>query len=257
MVKFLRQGSTAIALAVVLVSAAPALAATCQNVTFPDSVKAGNAELLLNGLGLRKATMFNVKVYVAGLYLPQKSSDAGQILAANRPWRLELRFVRDVGVSDIRNALEAHDAPTAMRIAHSIKGASANLGANPLAEAAAKAESAIDSNTDVDAALVSLSALLDLTVASIRSALPSDSVGAPASNGDPSTVVASLSRLKKLLAADDGEASDFLLELRPALANILTPAELDSLSTHVGNFAYSDALQSLTSIASRLSLNLD
>ena len=104
MVKFLRQGSAAIALAVVLVSAAPALAATCQNVTFPDSVKAGNAELLLNGLGLRKATMFNVKVYVAGLYLPQKSSDAGQILAANRPWRLELRFVRDVGVSDIRNA---------------------------------------------------------------------------------------------------------------------------------------------------------
>ncbi|HUK09596.1 MAG TPA: chalcone isomerase family protein [Stellaceae bacterium] len=104
MVKFLRQGSAAIALAVVLVSAVPALAATCQNVTFPDSVKAGNAELLLNGLGLRKATMFNVKVYVAGLYLPQKSSDAGQILAANRPWRLELRFVRDVGVSGIRNA---------------------------------------------------------------------------------------------------------------------------------------------------------
>jgi len=104
MVKLLRLGSAAIALAVVLVSAAPALAATCQNVTFPDSVKAGNAELLLNGLGLRKATMFNVKVYVAGLYLPQKSSDAGQILAANRPWRLELRFVRDVGVSDIRNA---------------------------------------------------------------------------------------------------------------------------------------------------------
>ena len=169
-------------------------------------------------------------------------------------------------VSDIRNALEVHDAPTAMRIAHSIKGAGANLGANPLSDAAAKAEAAIDTNTGVDAALASLSALLDLTVASIRSALPNELAGAPgtgsapgmsSTNGDPAAVLAPLTRLKQLLANDDGEASDFLLELRPTLSRILTPAELDSLSTHVGNFAYSDALQSLAAIASRLSLNLE
>jgi two-component system sensor histidine kinase/response regulator len=162
-------------------------------------------------------------------------------------------------VSDIRNALEAHDTPTAMRIAHSIKGAAANLGANPLSEAAAKAEAAIDTNTDADTALASLSRLLDLTVASIRSALPAEPTPAASavSNGNPSTVVDPLSRLKKLLAADDGEAADLLLELRPALAGVLTQAELDSLSNHVGNFAYSDALQSLATIASRLSLNLE
>ncbi|HVM74476.1 MAG TPA: response regulator, partial [Candidatus Saccharimonadales bacterium] len=165
---------------------------------------------------------------------------------------------QSAAVADIRNALEANDAPTAMRVAHSIKGAAANLGANPLAEAAAKAEAAIDSNTDVDAALASLSALLELTVASIRSALPAEPTPiAAASNGDPSSVVAPLSRLKKLLAADDGEASDLLLELRPTLAAVLTPAEIESLSSHVGNFAYADALQSLTAIASRLSLNLE
>jgi Chalcone isomerase-like len=91
-------------LAALLASADPALAATCGGVTFPDSVKVGSADLVLNGLGVRKATMFNVRVYMAGLYLPQKSSDAAQILGANQPWRLELRFVRDVGASDIRNA---------------------------------------------------------------------------------------------------------------------------------------------------------
>ena len=175
---------------------------------------------------------------------------------------------QSAAVSDIRNALTAHDAPTAMRITHSIKGAAANLGANPLAEAAAKAESAIDSNSGVETALASLSALLDLTVASIHSAFPKVLAGAPgaasatgdsaaSTNGDPTAVATPLSRLKKLLASDDGEASDLLLELRPTLASVLTSAELDSLSTHVGNFAYSDALQSLATIASRLSLNLD
>jgi len=161
-------------------------------------------------------------------------------------------------VSDIRNALAAHDVPTAMRIAHSIKGAAANLGANPLSEAAAKAEASIDSRGDVDSSLASLSALLELTISSIRSALPAEPPPTiSAANGDPATVVAPLSRLKHLLAADDGEACDFLLELRPTLAAVLTSAELDSLSAHVGNFAYSDALQSLAAIASRLSLNLD
>jgi len=161
-------------------------------------------------------------------------------------------------ISDIRNALAVSDSPTAQRFAHSLKGAAANLGANSLAEAAAKAESAIDSNSDVDSALASLSAILGLTVAAIHAALPAEPVpSSPSANGDPQTVIAPLSRLKKLLAADDGDASDVLLELRPTLAGVLTPAELDSLSAHVGNFAYSDALQSLNNIASRLSLNLE
>jgi len=37
----------------------------------------------------------------------------------------------------------------------------------------------------------------------------------------------------------------------------LTPAELDGLVVQVGNFAYADALQSLSTIASRLSLTLE
>jgi two-component system sensor histidine kinase/response regulator len=172
-------------------------------------------------------------------------------------------------VSDIRNALAANDSGTAQRLAHSLKGAAANLGANPLADAAAKTETAVDSNAGVDSALSSLSAILDLTTAAIRAALPKSLAGsaggacapggvpAAQANGDPQSLRAPLARLKKLLQSDDGEAFDVLLELRPSLANVLTPAELDSLSTQVGNFAYADALQSLSAIASRLSLNLE
>ena len=85
---------------------APGSAATCREVQFPDSVKVGSGDLVLNGLGIRKATLLRIKVYVAGLYLPRKSSDAAAILDANMRWQLVLRFVRDVGASDIRDAFQ-------------------------------------------------------------------------------------------------------------------------------------------------------
>ena len=44
-------------------------AADLAGVTMPDSVQVGNTTLVLNGLGLR--TKIVVKVYVAGLYLPE------------------------------------------------------------------------------------------------------------------------------------------------------------------------------------------
>ena len=65
-----------------------------------------NADLVLNGLGIRKATFLKVKVYVAGLYLTQKSADPAQILSANAPWQLSLHFVRDVDARDMREAFD-------------------------------------------------------------------------------------------------------------------------------------------------------
>jgi Chalcone isomerase-like len=88
------------------VMSTPAFGAECIGVQFPDSVKAAESELVLNGLGIRKATLFKVKVYVAGLYLPAKSTDAGKILGANQAWQLTLQFVHDVDASEIRDAFD-------------------------------------------------------------------------------------------------------------------------------------------------------
>lgn len=96
----------AVALFGPVILSAPAFGADCLGVSFPDSVKAGGTNLVLNGQGVRKATIFKVKVYIAGLYLPRKSADAGQILGANQPWQLMLRFVHDVGASEIRGAFD-------------------------------------------------------------------------------------------------------------------------------------------------------
>ena len=160
-------------------------------------------------------------------------------------------------VSAIRAALASNDSATAQRLAHSLKGASANLGAATLAESAAKVEAAIQSNQPASDVLEALSKSLDATTAAIRSALTMDSQTPTAANGDPATVAQPLARLKKLLESDDGDASDFVLDARPQLAKVLTPAELDGLVVKVGNFAYADALQSLSTIASRLSLTLE
>ncbi len=69
-------------------------AATLAGVNLPDSVKVGEQTLVLNGLGLRKK--FVVKVYVAGLYLKQKSSDASAIMKDDGPKRMVMHFVHDV-----------------------------------------------------------------------------------------------------------------------------------------------------------------
>lgn len=95
-----------VALPAAVIVGTPGHAATCRDVQFPDGVKLGGADLALNGLGIRKATFLSIKVYVAGLYLPQKSGDAAGILRAAARWQLVLRFVRDVGASDIRGAFQ-------------------------------------------------------------------------------------------------------------------------------------------------------
>ncbi|MGH6932233.1 MAG: chalcone isomerase family protein, partial [Dongiaceae bacterium] len=91
-------------LSIPLVLATSAFGAECIGVQYPDSVKVGNADLVLNGLGIRKATFLAVKVYVAGLYLPQKLADSDKILGSDQPWQLMLRFVHDVDASEIRDA---------------------------------------------------------------------------------------------------------------------------------------------------------
>jgi hypothetical protein len=79
-------------------------AASVAGVTMPDTMQVGNTKLVLNGVGLR--TKFVVKVYVAGLYLEQMSSDASAILKADAPKRLVMQFVHGASKSQMTNAFE-------------------------------------------------------------------------------------------------------------------------------------------------------
>jgi two-component system, sensor histidine kinase and response regulator len=159
---------------------------------------------------------------------------------------------------EIRAAIAAHDAETAIRLAHSLKGVAANLGADAVAQQAAKTEASIIAHGNVESMLVGLTNSLNPVVAAIRKAFPRASAesGTTPPPFDAKAIAESLSRLKHLLENDDGQAADFLLETRIHLAQVLTPAEMNNLSGHVGDFAYLEALNDLATVSARLSLNL-
>jgi two-component system sensor histidine kinase/response regulator len=75
-------------------------------------------------------------------------------------------------VESIRESLRGGDIAGAERDAHSLKGSAATLGADVLAEEAAKMEAAIKSGHNIDRALFSLSQSLEEVLAGIRAMLP-------------------------------------------------------------------------------------
>ncbi|MGD9502145.1 MAG: response regulator, partial [Methyloceanibacter sp.] len=156
-------------------------------------------------------------------------------------------------------ALTKGDMATAERIAHSLKGVAGTLGASGLAQAASHAEAAIKRGKDPGQEVENLTRSLEALLAELRAALPDEAAanGSGRQAGDPLTVREPLGRLKRLLENDDGEAADFIIDVRPRLAGVLTPAEIRTLTDHVGKFDFDAALGCLSGIATRLSLDLE
>jgi len=97
-----RATSFALLLAAALGAAAPARAATLNGVTLPDRIDVAGQSLVLDGLALR--TKFFVKVYVGGLYLTHKESDAAKVLAEDAPRRMVLSFLYGVKAGQMCDA---------------------------------------------------------------------------------------------------------------------------------------------------------
>jgi hypothetical protein len=87
-----------------MLGAGMAQARECRGINFPEQTQAEGSTLTLNGLGVRKATMFKVNVYVAALYVGRTSTDPVALLSAGTPTELVLHFIRDVGAADIQKA---------------------------------------------------------------------------------------------------------------------------------------------------------
>lgn len=85
-------------------SALTASAATLAGVTLEDHATVNNQHLMLNGMGLRKK--FIVKVYVGGLYLPAKQSNAATVIATDQPRRMVMHFLYSVTKSQMADAWE-------------------------------------------------------------------------------------------------------------------------------------------------------
>lgn len=93
----------AAAAAVVLLTGAAGAQVQIEGVKLEPTVQVAGSSLVLNGAGLRTRAFF--KVYVAGLYVPQKSSDAAALLAQKGPRRMVIAMLRNVDADSFSGAL--------------------------------------------------------------------------------------------------------------------------------------------------------
>jgi hypothetical protein len=84
----------AIGILLCLVVAGPVRSATIDGYSLPDVYPLPGQSLVLNGIGLRTLTIFRVKVYVAGLYVTQRSTDAAALITSPGPKVVLLQFLR-------------------------------------------------------------------------------------------------------------------------------------------------------------------
>jgi hypothetical protein len=84
-------------------AAVPAIGAEVAGVRIEDKTRVANADLVLNGAGLRKRLF--VQVYAIGLYLPQKANRPAAILEQQGPKRVAIHMLRDVSADAFSEAL--------------------------------------------------------------------------------------------------------------------------------------------------------
>ncbi len=88
--------------AALALAAIPAGAATVAGVSLEDRITVNDQTLVLNGGALRKK--FVVKVYVGGLYLPAKQSNAVTVLGTDAPRRMVMHFLYNVSKDQMAEA---------------------------------------------------------------------------------------------------------------------------------------------------------
>ncbi len=113
-----RAGLGLIGVVLAVAVALPAYARECEHVRMPDTLTVDGVPLSLVGMGLREATIFNVNVYVAGLYLQHPTHAAAQVINSEQKKHLVLHFVHEVSRSDMvkafREGFEHAHAPASV-----------------------------------------------------------------------------------------------------------------------------------------------
>jgi len=87
-----------------LLLAASSFAAELNGVTAPETTTVDGKELKLNGQGLRRKFIFDV--YVASLYVENKSADGAAILGKDEIRRCDMAMLRDLDKASIFDALK-------------------------------------------------------------------------------------------------------------------------------------------------------
>ena len=83
---------------ITILSASLCQAKEISGIIMPEALQADGAALVLNGAGVR--TKFFMDLYVGGLYLKQKQSDADKIMAADESMAIRLHIISSLITSE-------------------------------------------------------------------------------------------------------------------------------------------------------------
>lgn len=155
---------------------------------------------------------------------------------------------RDVGVR-LRAALGAQDATLAQRIAHTLKGASAMIDAEPLRQRALALELALKEGSKDDAGLPALVDALDAELARVLRQVEAMLAAPEAAFAAATTAAAAepipdqeLARLRAMLDIGDGRAPDVVRQWRAGLEAALGRERMRSFDAAIERFDFERAL---------------
>ncbi len=78
-----------------------------EGLTISDSEILGEETLPLHGIGVRKATLLGIKIYMIAFYYPIKLVSADELLAKPKNFVIRLKFLRDVSREKIVDAFRS------------------------------------------------------------------------------------------------------------------------------------------------------
>jgi two-component system sensor histidine kinase/response regulator len=154
---------------------------------------------------------------------------------------------RNRDMAHLRESLTAGDRREAQRLAHSLKGSSATLGAVAVQAYAAELEAAIKAGRSPEECKSSLAAV-ESTFATLAHAIlaqPPEAV--PSGTADPAGLHDAVERLATLLASGDIAARSVLQEYE-ALLRVTFGEAAERLAGQIDAFAYEQALETLRTL---------
>ena len=166
--------------------------------------------------------------------------------------RLIRGFVRDFGdwASRLRAALANDDLQSAVRLAHTLKGAAGNIGATQLQSTAGQLEAAL-AHGNTDAADESIDALTKLLL-TISNALPPQHTQQQTACVDAAKALADLEQIDELLKRHRLVSAPLLKTLASHLGDEACHALMSDLVRHIDTFDMPAALATTSELRARL-----
>jgi len=162
-------------------------------------------------------------------------------------------------VDEIKRAVEGTDSELSVRLVHTIKGVSGNIGAMDLHEAAKDLEIYLKSEpASMDQSLFeSMQSHMDRLLDSIAELeqIQSTILKENTAPANPSLIEPLMANLTALLADDDTEAKEVIEQLKPLISDPDVKIALETIEKQIDQYEFEEALENLNNIKAKATVH--